>query len=353
MWPLSISVVNASDFGQVCGQAPMSARGRSSSRLASRYTVGRDEWASPSSRESSPRPPASGRKAAALDGARIRSAESLRPTGSETRRGGSARLSPVDRRRAAWLAAVSESRSTVVRRKGKRRPVSSSRRKASRPDAAAIRLQACMRGCIQRRQVEQLRRGDDPRLAAIVVQACWRGRQGRKRAERWRRLLKAKEARGQNAPSPEAQTRARSKGAALSPLGTGLLPLPVWLDNLPMLLFAAPDIDDIRERRKTGDVRPSDAHALHTVRNGAYYVAAHSDEARERLLCRAWDVLEPSGPSVSHQIDMVAVLAWRPKCGLSVVSAETGPYALSPRGLNESSSSRDIRHVDHVDHRIW
>ena len=336
----------------------MSARGRSSSRLVSRYTVGRDEWASPSSRQSSPRPPASGRRAAALEGARPRSAEPLRATGSETRRGGGARLSPVDRRRAAWLAAVSESRTTVARRKGKRRPGSSSRRKASqasRPDAAAIRLQACMRGCIQRRQVERLRRDEDPRLAAIVIQASERGRQGRKRAERWRRLRKAaKEARGENAPSPEAQTRVRSPGAALLPLGAGLLPLPVWLDNLPVLLFAAPDIADIRERRKTGDVRPSDAHALRTIRNGAYYVAAHSDEARERLLCRAWDVLEPIGPSVSHHIDMVAVLAWHSRCGLSVVSAETGPYALSPRGPNEPSS-RDIGRIDHVDHRtsIW
>ena len=34
---------------------------------------------------------------------------------------------------------------------------------------------------------------------------------------------------------------------------------------------------------------------------------------------------------IRHQLDMVAVLEWHPKFGMSVTKADSGPYALSQR----------------------
>ena len=36
---------------------------------------------------------------------------------------------------------------------------------------------------------------------------------------------------------------------------------------------------------------------------------------------------------ISHQVDMVALLSWMPEVGLSVSSAPTGPYVLSPKRI--------------------
>jgi hypothetical protein len=105
------------------------------------------------------------------------------------------------------------------------------------------------------------------------------------------------------------------------------------------------------------------------VRNGAYYVAQHSKEAKEQLLCRAWDVRlvkgeayvrsfadaydaaaqpTPSGAAaptrvertLRHAVDMVAVLSWNATDGYAVLKAETGPYALSPRASHRSSQRK-------------
>ena len=118
----------------------------------------------------------------------------------------------VDRRRAAWMAAVNNSRiAAEAARKAKKarakraKQLKSGRRKPphkppKRGSAAwaAIKLQARLRGKIERRKVELLKRGEDPRKWMVVpatkVQAAERGRQDRKKARQLRRIRDANRA---------------------------------------------------------------------------------------------------------------------------------------------------------------
>jgi len=335
-------------------------------------------------------------------------------------------LSPVDRRRQAFLTASAESRfaAEAARRAksdGRKVKMASSRstqkestqaaaktaagRRATTPripppsvecevlaaelgvptrklDLCAIRLQAALRGKLQRRQVERLRRGEDPQISSIVMQRVERGRQARRRVkalwEKAREKAVSKQlataanleggvqagadesaystyGRGAGGSAHEAEVPLEEGRGSISPRGTplgeGEEGVSFWLEQLPTVPFESKELRAIRGRKQAADVRPMDADAETAISNGSYYVAVCLTGGRTRLLCRCWDVVV--APSAGSLTSLEPALAPLPAPAPAPVPAPTlapapmpappapaaAPAAASGRSTDEASPS--------------